>query len=300
VIAAPPLGDTRDASPHLTDLLRTADVIAAEDTRRLRALARRLDVKITGQVVSLHEHNERARAQALVERARTELVVLVSDAGMPLVSDPGHVLVTLALQAGIDLSVAPGPSAVIVGLVLSGLPSHRFTFEGFLPKARAARDQALAALAAEPRTMVFFESPRRLAATLAAMAQAFGAARPAAVCRELTKTHQEVRRGPLTDLAAWAEAGVLGEVTLVVGGAADAGPHPRQEAEAAALAQVSERIRAGVRLSEAVAQAAGEHGVPRGRLYARALEVREADVRELETGSSDARSPDAPGGQDPS
>jgi 16S rRNA (cytidine1402-2'-O)-methyltransferase len=220
ILAGAPLGNPGDAPARLRDALATADVVAAEDTRRLRRLAADLDVRITGQVVSYFEANEVARTPELIEQLQAgRRVLLVTDAGMPSVSDPGYRLVVAAIAEGIAITCLPGPSAVTTALVLSGLPVDRFCFEGFLPRRAGERAARLRELAREPRTMVFFEAPHRLGGSLAALADAFGPDRPAAVCRELTKTYEEVRRGPLADLVTWAADGVRGEITVVVGGA---------------------------------------------------------------------------------
>jgi 16S rRNA (cytidine1402-2'-O)-methyltransferase len=220
VVAGTPIGDPTDASPRLRDALATADVIAAEDTRRTRRLAADLAVTITGRLVSYYDSVERDRLPELVAALEAgQTVLLVTDAGMPSVSDPGYRLVGAAVDAGIRVTAVPGPSAVLTALALSGLPVDRFSFEGFPPRRAGERSRALAALSADPRTLVFFEAPHRIAEALAAMSEAFGADRPAAVCRELTKTFEEVRRGPLGELAAWAAQGVKGEITVVVQGA---------------------------------------------------------------------------------
>ncbi len=265
VLAATPIGNTDDASARLRHLLAEADVVAAEDTRRVQGLAARLGVRIGGRVVAVHDHNEAARADDLLDVvAGGGTVVVVTDAGMPAVSDPGYRLVTAAVGLGLPVTVAPGPSAVLAALAVSGLPTDRFCFEGFLPRKAGERARALAALAGEPRTVVVFEAPHRLAVLLAAMVEAFGADRPAAVCRELTKTHEEVRRGPLSALAAWAEVGpVRGEIVVVVGGA-----QPRVGVvDDALVADVLADLDAGARLKDAVAQAAARTGVPRRELY---------------------------------
>src|SRR6195952_205536 len=222
VLAGPPLGRVSDASVGLIQALTAADVIAAEDTRRLHRLASDLGISLRATVLSYYEAVEQARIPGLLERIRQgEEVALVTDAGMPSVSDPGYRLVAAAAAAGLLVTSVPGPSAVITALALSGLPSDRFCFEGFLPRKAGERTRALAGLAGEPRTMVFFESVHRLTEALTAMAAAFGADRPAALCRELTKTYEEVRRGTLADLVDMAEGGVRGEVTLVVAGATE-------------------------------------------------------------------------------
>ena len=271
VLAGTPIGDVQDAPPRLLKLLAEADVVAAEDTRRLRALAARLEVRIAGRVISYHEHNEAARAGDLVDAAAAGATVLVvTDAGMPGVSDPGYRVVRAAIESGVRVSAVPGPSAVLAALALAGLPTDRFCFEGFLPRRPGERQRALAALAREPRTMVFFEALHRIADTLDAMAAAFGADRPAAVCRELTKTYEEVRRGRLGDLARWAHEGVRGEITVVVAGAA-----PTSSSAADHAFRVLERAAAGERLKEAAGAVAEETGLSRRELYEAALAARD-------------------------
>jgi 16S rRNA (cytidine1402-2'-O)-methyltransferase len=269
VLAATPIGDPRDATPRLVELLATADVIAAEDTRRLRRLLSALEVTPSARIVSYHEHNEQARSADLVEAALGgALVAVVTDAGMPSISDPGLRVVRAAAEAGVRVSAVPGPSAVLTALALSGLATDRFCFEGFLPRKPGERRRALQGLADEPRTLVFFEAPHRLAAALTDLAEVFGANRPAAVCRELTKTYEQVLRAPVAELAGWAAAGeVLGEVTLVIGGR----PAPSGPPEGAALDALVERVRAkveaGQRLKEAVADVAGPAGLSKRLLY---------------------------------
>jgi len=275
VLAATPIGNTDDASPRLRQLLADADVVAAEDTRRVHALATRLGVRIGGRVLAVHDHNEAARADDLLAVvAGGGTVVVVTDAGMPSVSDPGYRLVTAAVAAGLPVTVAPGPSAVLAALAVSGLPTDRFCFEGFLPRRAGERSRALAALADEPRTLVLFEAPHRLPALLAAMVVAFGPARPAAVCRELTKTYEEVVRGPLSDLVSWAESGpVRGEIVLVVAGA----PPASSEVTDALVAEVLADVDTGTRLKDAVAQAAARTGALRRDLYAAVVARRSTD-----------------------
>jgi 16S rRNA (cytidine1402-2'-O)-methyltransferase len=220
VLAATPIGRADDASGRLRDLIATSDVVAAEDTRRLRRLADDLGVAVSGRVVSYYDAVERDRLPELLDALLAgRSVLLVTDAGMPSVSDPGYRLVVAALDAGIRVTAAPGPSAVLTALALSGLPVDRFAFEGFLPRKGGERRRALQAVAHDPRTLVFFEAPHRVAEALAAMAEVLGPDRPAAVCRELTKTYEEVRRGTLAELAAWAADGLRGEITIVVQGA---------------------------------------------------------------------------------
>ncbi len=268
VLAGTPLGRASDASDGLRSALAGADVIAAEDTRRLHRLAADLGVTLSAPVVSYYESVEQARIPALLDRIRDgQTVVLVTDAGMPSVSDPGYRLVAAAAAAGLAVTSVPGPSAVITALALSGLPSDRFCFEGFLPRKSGDRARALAELAGERRTMVFFESVHRLPEALTAMATAFGADRPAALCRELTKTYEEVRRGTLADLVTMAEAGVRGEVTLVVAGASAAVTVP-EDAELAAAVQ--ELVSAGGSRRDAVDAVAARHGLARRVVYAAA------------------------------
>ena len=263
-LAATPLGDPGDASARLRSALAEAPVVAAEDTRRIRRLAAELEVAISGRVLSYFEGNELSRTpELLVLLAEGLDVLLVTDAGMPSVSDPGYRLVRAAVDAGIRVSCLPGPSAVTTALALSGLPADRFCFEGFLSRKPGPRRRALAGLVAERRTMVFFEAPHRIAAMLAAAAEVFGPDRPAAVCRELTKTYEEVRRGPLGELRLWAEAGVRGEITVVVQGA---GP-PAAAAPAELAAAVASRETAGQPRKAAIAEVAVTHGVPKREVF---------------------------------
>ncbi|MDL4815641.1 16S rRNA (cytidine(1402)-2'-O)-methyltransferase [Actinomadura opuntiae] len=266
LLAAAPIGRPEDASARLRAALADAPVIAAEDTRRLRRLAADLGVGIAARVVSYYDQNEQARAaELLAELLAGRDVLVITDAGMPGVSDPGYRLVRAAVAEGVPVTVLPGPSAVTTALVVSGLPTDRFCFEGFPPRKKGEQARRLAALADEPRTMVFFESPRRLKDTLGAMAEAFGADRPAAVCRELTKTYEEVRRGGLGELAAWAaDREARGEITLVVGGA----PKPAGLSDPADLvAAVAAREHAGTPRNQAIREVARENGVPRGTVY---------------------------------
>jgi 16S rRNA (cytidine1402-2'-O)-methyltransferase len=264
-LAAAPIGRAEDASQRLRAALGEAEIIAAEDTRRLRRLAADLGVTPAARVVSYYDANERARAAELLGELRAgHDVLVITDAGLPGVSDPGYRLVTAAVEAGVPITVLPGPSAVTTALVISGLPSDRFCFEGFLPRKAGERSARLHTLAAEPRTMVFFEAPHRLAAALEAMAAALGAERPAAVCRELTKTYEEVRRGPLGELAEWAAEGVRGEITIVVGGA----PERTGEADLGELAdEVEHRVADGTPRKQAIGDVAREHRVPKRDLY---------------------------------
>ena len=268
LLAATPIGDVRDASPRVVAALEGADIVAAEDTRRALALASRLGIKLSGRLVALHDHNEAEKAAGIVEAARGGArVVFVSDAGMPTVSDPGFRLARAAIDAGVPLSVLPGPSAPLVALALSGLPSDRFAFEGFLPRKDGDATRYLQDLATDPHTLIFFESPRRAAATLTRMAEVFGAGRAAALCRELTKDYEEVRRGTLGELAAGAED-VLGEVTIVVAGYARSAR--AEDHVGAVLALAAE----GMRLKDAAAEVAAATGARKNDLYKAALAAR--------------------------
>lgn len=262
-----PLGNVADASARLREALATADIVAAEDTRRLARLARDLGVQIGGRVVSYFEANEARRTPELIEAARAgACVALVTDGGMPSVSDPGYRLVRAAHEAGVPVTAAPGPSAVTTALVLSGLPCDRFCFEGFLPRRPTERRARLAALAGEERTIVLFEAPHRLAACLVDLAAVFGPDRAAAVCRELTKTFEEVRRATLGELAEWAGAdGARGEITVVVAGAAPA-PAPRPD-EAGLAEEVRAAEAAGTPRREAIAAVARAHALPKRDVY---------------------------------
>jgi 16S rRNA (cytidine1402-2'-O)-methyltransferase len=265
VLAGTPIGRVEDAPPRLAAELAGADVVAAEDTRRLKRLTADLGIEVTGRVLSYFEGNEQGRTPQLLEALEAgERVVLVTDAGMPSVSDPGYRLVAAAVGAGIAVTAVPGPSAVLAALAVSGLPVDRFCFEGFLPRKAGERSRRLEALADETRTMVFFEAPHRTEAALQALADAFGADRRAAVCRELTKTHEEGRRGDLGALVAWAAAGVRGEVTLVVSGArAD----ERSTDPDTLRALVAAEEAAGVPRKQAVVDVARRSGVPKRVVY---------------------------------
>ncbi|KUL29339.1 16S rRNA (cytidine(1402)-2'-O)-methyltransferase [Actinoplanes awajinensis] len=267
VLAGAPLGNVGDASARLREVLETADVIAAEDTRRLSRLAKDLGVTVRGRVVSYFEGNDEKRTPELVEAlAGGAVVAVVTDGGMPSVSDPGYRLVRAALDAGYPVTAAPGPSAVTTALALSGLPSDRFVFEGFLPRTGSNRRSRLRELAAEPRTLVFFEAPHRITGALADLAATFGEDRPAAVCRELTKTYEEIRRGTLSELAAWAAAGEpRGEITVVVGGA-PAGPGERPDDDEL-RAEVARRETAGDSRRDAIQAIADMYGLKKRDVY---------------------------------
>ncbi|MDP9239086.1 MAG: 16S rRNA (cytidine(1402)-2'-O)-methyltransferase [Actinomycetota bacterium] len=264
-LAGVPIGQPGDAPARLRDALAGAPLVAAEDTRRLHRLARDLGITVSGRVLSYFEGNEVARTEELMDLLRNgQDVLLITDAGMPSVSDPGYRLVVAAAEAGVRVTALAGPSAVTTALAVSGLPCDRFCFEGFPPRRTAGRRTAYQQLVAEPRTMVFFEAPHRLAESLADMAAVFGADRPAAVCRELTKTHEEVRRGPLAKLAAWADDGVRGEVTVVVGGATVAAVDSAPDQLAA---EVARREASGEPRKQAIADVARDAGVAKRIVY---------------------------------
>ncbi|MCX6400768.1 MAG: 16S rRNA (cytidine(1402)-2'-O)-methyltransferase [Propionibacteriales bacterium] len=266
VLAGTPIGQVGDAPPRLAAELAGADVIAAEDTRRLRRLVNDLGIELRGRVVSYFEGNEAARTPTLVDALLAgERVVLVTDAGMPSVSDPGYRLVAAAVEAGIRVTAVPGPSAVLTALAVSGLPVDRFCFEGFLPRKAGERARRLAEVASEQRTLVYFEAPHRTVAALEAMRDAFGPDRPAAVCRELTKTYEEVRRGPLAELVDWANEGIRGEVTIVVAGVV-AGTSIATDPDSlrAAVAELEET---GMRRKDAIAAVAVQAGLPKRDVY---------------------------------
>jgi 16S rRNA (cytidine1402-2'-O)-methyltransferase len=272
VLAATPIGNTGDASTRLVELLGTADIVAAEDTRRLHRLVQSLGVTVAGRVISYHEHNEAAKTAELLDQVRAgSTLVMVTDAGMPSVSDPGFRLVQGAVAAGLTVTAVPGPSAVLTALALSGLPTDRFCFEGFLPRKAGERASRLADLAGEQRTMVFFEAPHRLEPMLRALRERFGPDRPVAVCRELTKTYEEVIRGTLGELLAWAESTeIRGEIAVVLGGAPEQAAGTPEDHVAA----VNELVAQGIRLKEAVAAVADDVRVSKRELYSAVLAAR--------------------------
>ena len=272
VLAATPIGNVGDASDRLKELLQRADIVAAEDTRRLFDLANRLGVHVNGTVVAYHDHNERNKADGLLDRVEGGATVLVvSDAGMPTINDPGLAIVRRAIERGLAVTCAPGPSAVLAALALSGLTTDRFCYEGFLPRKHAERVQHLRMLQAERRTIVFYETPHRIAESMDDLLDAFGANRPMALCRELTKDYEQIRRGPIAEI----RQGVIddpprGEIVLVIAGASD------EEANAAAPAALSVEELAvlsidralddGLRIKDAIVQVAAEHPLPDGSL----------------------------------
>lgn len=271
VLAATPMGRYDDASPRLVAALGSADIVAAEDTRRARALAAGLDVTITGELISYYDQVEAARTPRLIEAITAgATVLLITDAGMPSVSDPGYRIVVACADAGLRVTALPGPSAVTTALAVSGMGSERFCFEGFAPRKSGARREWLATLATEPRTAVFFESPHRLLDCLTDAVEVLGPDRRAAVCRELTKTYEEVRRGSLAELAAWAADGVKGEITVVLDGASAIEPDLDELVRRAA--DLAER---GMRLKDACAEVVKGTKVSRRDVYEAVLAARQ-------------------------
>lgn len=266
ILAATPIGNLGDVSRRLIETLEGAATVAAEDTRTTAHLLRALGIENRPKLISLHDHNERERSIELVAEAADADIVVLSDAGMPTVSDPGYHLVALAAEQGVKVTAIPGPSAVITALAVSGLPTDRFSFEGFLPRKSGERTSLLRELATERRTMVFFESPARLASSLEDVAAVFGADRRVSVCRELTKMYEEVRRGTAAELAAWAAEGVRGEICVVIEGA-----KIRAVSAEDALVQVRELVASGVRLKDAAAEVAENTGHGKRDLYQAAL-----------------------------
>lgn len=269
ILAATPIGNLGDASTRLVEVLENAGIVAAEDTRTTQRLLQALNITNRPRLIALHDHNEKHKAAELAALAAEQDIVVVSDAGMPAVSDPGYGLVAAAVERGVTVTAIPGPSAVLMALAVSGLPTDRFAFEGFLPRRPGERRQTLRMLAAEPRTMVFFESPSRLASSLADMAAAFGDDRRIAVCRELTKLYEEVRRGTAGELAEWAARGVKGEIVVVVDGA-----DPVAVSTEDALVQVQALVSSGTRLKDACAEVAAATGLSSRELYQAVLAAR--------------------------
>lgn len=269
ILGATPIGNLGDASPRLREALETTEVIAAEDTRTTIHLLRALGIESRPRLIAMHDHNERERAAEIVELARETDVLVLSDAGMPTVSDPGFHLVDAAAAAGVQVTAIPGPSAVVTALAVSGLATDRFTFEGFLPRKPGDRRSALRLLATEARTMVFFESPNRLASSLQDVASVLGADRRVAVCRELTKLFEEVKRGTAAELAEWAAGGVKGEICIVIAGAAAVEADPETAVE-----QVLALVADGARLKEASSEVAEATGLSKRDLYQAALAAR--------------------------
>lgn len=272
ILGGTPIGNLADASDRLRSALTTADLIAVEDTRKLRTLASGLGVRTRGRVIVNHDHNEEERSETIVQAVQDgQRVLLLSDAGMPTISDPGYVAAAAVAAADLPVTVVPGPSAALTALALSGLPTGRFTFEGFLARKGSERSRRLASLAGEERTMIFYESPHRTAATLADFVQTFGTDRRGTVSRELTKLHEEVRRGTLAELAKWAESErIRGEIVIIVEGAQ--APETPEAQDVVQL--VLDRVAAGERLKAACAAVAAETGTSKRELYEAALAAR--------------------------
>ena len=286
VLAATPIGNVGDASARLVTLLERADIVAAEDTRRLYDLARRLGVYVNGRVIAYHDHNERDKADGLLDQVETGATVLVvSDAGMPTINDPGLAIVRRAIERGLPVTCAPGPSAVLDALALSGLPTDRFCYEGFLPRKHSERVQYLRTLLPERRTIVFYETPHRIADSMDDLLDAFGPNRPMALCRELTKDYEQIRRGPIGEIRqSVIDDPPRGEMVLVIGGASN------EEAEAAAPSTLSvedmavlaidRALEDGLRIKDAIAQVVQEHPLADGSLanrkqvYAAVLKIK--------------------------
>lgn len=264
ILAATPIGNLADASPRLRQVLTDATLIAAEDTRTTRQLLQLLQLETRAKLVALHDHNEQAKALELAELAAHNDVVVVSDAGMPTISDPGFKLVAQAVLLNVPITVVPGPSAALTALALSGLPTDRFAFEGFLARKDGQLRSQLQALQHDPRTLIFFESPHRIARSCAVLAEIFGPQRRAAICRELTKLHEEVLRGTLEHLAAQlADRQLKGEIVLVVAGAAS----PTLSREQATQ-QAVQLVASGVRLKDAAREVAAQSQFSARELYA--------------------------------
>ncbi len=273
VLAATPIGNAGDASERLREAIEYADIVAAEDTRRFKNLCSRLGIASGAKIIALHDHNEEQRGAWLIDEVGNGKVVLVvSDAGTPTVSDPGYHLVTLAIAAGVRIVPLPGPSAALAALSVSGLPTDRFVFEGFLPRKPSSRHRRLVPLSKDPRTVIIFESPRRTAATLVDLAEHFGDDRPAALCRELTKVYEEVRRGTLRELAEGATSQeVLGEVTIVIGGAPEAKAPADMEDIGRRVLATAEREE--LRLKDAAALIANQEGLRKNQVMQAALDL---------------------------
>lgn len=272
ILAATPIGNIADASPRLREALESADIIAAEDSRRAKRLLQDLEIKTQAQIWSFYDAVEESKTPELIERAQNgSSVVVISDAGMPTVSDPGYRIVQAAIESAISVSVIPGPSAVLAALAVSGLPVDRFSFEGFLPRKAGEREKFLESLINESRTMVFFEAPHRLKETLEAFAKVFGQSRSAVVCRELTKTYEEIVRGDFSKLIDWADKEILGEITLVV-----AGSKPVAVTDPAQwVSMVQTRVALGISQRDAIAEVAKELSVPKREVYDAVLAVKQ-------------------------
>jgi 16S rRNA (cytidine1402-2'-O)-methyltransferase len=274
ILAATPIGNLSDASARLIEHLGTVKFIAAEDTRTLLKLVRGLNVTLNAKLFSLHEHNEAERVSQILEIAQAEDVLVVSDAGMPTVSDPGFVLVRAAIEAGIEVTVIPGPSAVLAALAVSGLPTDRFSFEGFLPRKSGERKKLFQELLSDPRTLFFFESPHRIGQSLKDAMSVFGVRR-ASVSRELTKKFEQTVRGTLAELALWAEEEPRGEIVLVIAGSTEVITHDVNSSDL--LAEVESIRDTGLSLKQSVAEVAARYSVSKSELYQAVLNARAKD-----------------------
>nr|WP_125964180.1 16S rRNA (cytidine(1402)-2'-O)-methyltransferase [Bifidobacterium dolichotidis] len=279
VLAATPIGNTADASRRLVTLLEQADIVAAEDTRRLYALANRLGIHVSGRVVANHDHNERGKADGLLDEVEQgATVVVVSDAGMPTINDPGLAIVRRAIERGLPVTCAPGPSAVLDALALSGLPTDRFCYEGFLPRKHSERLQHLRELRVERRTIVFYETLHRIADSMDDLLEVLGPDRPMALCRELTKDYEQIRRGTIAEVRqSVIDEPPHGEMVLVIAGASDeevAAAELNGPSAALSIEQLAELAQQradadGVRIKDAIATVIAEHPMPDGSLVNR-------------------------------
>jgi 16S rRNA (cytidine1402-2'-O)-methyltransferase len=272
ILAATPIGNVADASPRLKSALASAQIIAAEDSRRAKRLIQDLEISTTDQIWSFYDAVEEAKSPELIDRVEAgDVVVVISDAGMPTVSDPGYRIVQEAIARGIKVSVIPGPSAVLTALAISGLAVDRFSFEGFLPRKSGERKNFLDQLADDQRTMVFFEAPHRLVESLQDFAEVFGQDRQAVICRELTKTYEEIVRGSFVELITWADREILGEITLVVAGASPIAATTATDW----VALVDTRVQLGISQRDAIAEVAKELRVPKRDVYDAVLAARQ-------------------------
>lgn len=272
ILAATPLGNVLDASERLKQTLQAADLIAAEDTRRAKRLFADLNLDVSAPVISLFEENEIEKIPDIIEKLKNGAkVVVISDAGTPAISDPGYRLVTKAIEENISITVIPGPSAVLSALILSGLPTDRFSFEGFIARKGKERTEILNNLNTQSRTMVLFESPRRTLQTLQDIQEVVGEKRKAAVVREISKTYEEVIRGSISDLVSWAQTKeVLGEITLVIAGVENTG---KKEVSEEAIRQVKQLVDAGSSFKDAVQEVSTQQGLSRRELYEASLRL---------------------------
>ncbi|UQA90382.1 16S rRNA (cytidine(1402)-2'-O)-methyltransferase [Gardnerella vaginalis] len=285
VLAATPIGNMGDASSRLINLLETADIVAAEDTRRLYDLANRLGVHVSGQVIAYHDHNEHNKADGLLDKVEQgSTVLVVSDAGMPTINDPGLAVVRRAIERDLPVTCAPGPSAVLDALALSGLPTDRFCYEGFLPRKSGDRQQHLRSLLSERRTIVFYEAPHRIAESMEDLLEVFGADRKMALCRELTKDFEEIRRGTISQICKSVENDPpRGEIVLVIAGASDEEIKQRNiDLSVEQLAQMSYDLsqNEGLRIKDAITRIVSQNPLSDGsfanrkEVYAACLNIK--------------------------